>query len=489
MSAPSIRRSLLLRCGIGVGVLLCALSLGIYLLVKQNMYEELDNSIEQTAALLGNQVELENETIIFEWQEGLGTNHELVQDALFQFWEEKTGEIMRSPALHSKDLPRFRGSAGEPKRRSIHLPTGNRARAIGLRIHPFVLPEELERMKARGRVIDPKSISYTLVVARDSEHIHHTLKRLRFILAGGSLLTLALGFILIDRVIRVSLRPIDALARQVQDRAEHQLDSALDLPGALPSELSGLAKNLDTLLARVAALRQRERDFIRHAAHELRTPIAGLRATTELALSQDRTTGEYREHLAACQDTAMELGELIKRLSALARIGQTTELQKIEAFDLGEMFFRSLEPFRSLFEDRGLGLSIGFPEAEIPVLGDPSLARIIFNNLFDNALCYTKTGGTVRVQLHETGHHVEISISNPTEFPPENPGQWFEPLFRRDASRNDAESHLGIGLTLSLNAANAMGWTLRSGKTDEDWVDFVLRIPKSAPSIHAATVS
>lgn len=478
MRTPSIRRSLLIRCGIGVGLLLCGLSIGVYLLIKQNMFQEIDHSIEQSASLLANQVELENEKIIFEWQEGLGTNRALIQDGLFQFWDDKTGVTKRSPALHTKNLPLFYGNADQPKWRSIHLSTGNHARAIGLKIHPFVLPEEVERMKARGHVIDPQSITYILVVARDSEHLHQTLKRLRFILAGGSLLTIGLVFILIDRVIRITLRPIDALTRNVQDRAEHQLDSALDLPHALPSELSGLAKNLDGLLARVATIRQRERDFIRQAAHELRTPIAGLRATTELALSQTREAPEYRSHLTACNQTAMELGDLIQRLSALARIGQSSETPMLERFDIAGELFRSLQLFRSLFEDRGLMLSIAIPESGVFAYGDPSLARIIFNNLFDNALCYTKMGGCVRVKLRETDDLVEVSISNPTDLPPDHSEQWFEPLFRNNPSRNDAESHLGIGLTLSLNAANAMGWTLHSDKTPNDWIDFVLRIPK-----------
>lgn len=478
MTAPSMRRSLLIRCGIGVGVLLCILSAAIYLTVRQSMFLEMDNSIEETAALLANQVELENESITFEWQEGLGTNRALIADGLFQFWEEKTGATTRSPALQSNDLPKFCGPRGKPLLQSVVLPNGNHGRAIGLRIHPFVVPEEMAKMKARGHVIDPKTLPYILVVARDAEPVHHTLERLRWILASGALLTLGMGFMLIDRVIRVSLRPINDLTYQVVDRAEHQLDSALDLPGTLPAELTDLAENFDTLLARVAAIRERERDFIRHAAHELRTPIAGLRATTELALSQTRTAEEYRDHLAACQTTAMEMGELIKRLSALARIGQSVEAHSSEVFDLTDQLTRCLDSFRDSFEEKGLVISCQTPTEPVLTLGDPSLSRIILNNLCDNALSYTKAGGTVRIGFRETGHHVEISISNPTETPPENPGQWFEPLFRKDPSRHDSGSHLGIGLTLSLNAANAMGWGLLARRTEKDWIEFVLRVPQ-----------
>jgi signal transduction histidine kinase len=408
----------------------------------------------------------------------MGTNKALAQDAKFQFWEEKTGAIMRSPELHDRDLPRFTGEEGEPKLQSIHLPAGNRARAIGLTIHPFVLPEEVVKMKARGRVIDPKSISYTLVVARDSEHIHHTLQRLRLILTGGSLLTLALGFILIDRVIRVSLRPIDALARQVQDRAEHQLDSALDLPGALPSELSGLAENLDTLLARVAALRVRERDFIRKAAHELRTPIAGLRATTDLALSQPRDAATNAAHLATCQKTAIELGELVKRLSALSRVGQTGLPPLMGAIDVGGFLLECLGPLQPLFEGSGLRVTRDLPAGPMIAMADATLLRIIFNNLLDNASSYASTGATVRIQGEIKDGLVEIRIANPAHELPLNLERLFEPLFREDSSGSDAGTHLGIGLTLSLEAATAMGSSLHARKTAEGWIEFVLRMPR-----------
>jgi len=477
MSAPSLRKSLLIRCGTGVGVLLCILSTGIYLSVKQNMYQELDKSIEQTAALLANQVELENESITFEWQEGLGTNPALSEDGIFQFWKEGTDETTRSPALRTMNLKKFCGTEGNPQRRSINLPSGNRARAIGLRIHPFVLPEEMERMKARGKAIDPKSISYVLVVARDSEHIHRTLRWLRFILAGGSLLTLGAGFLLIDRGIRVSLRPINELTRQVRNRAEHQLDSALDVPGATPAELVGLAKNLDTLLARLASIRQRERDFIRHAAHELRTPIAGLRATSELALSQERTTSEYREHLATCQKTAVELGELVKRLSALSRIGQEGSLPRMEPVDPIEILAECLEPFLPLFEQRGLKVIRNLPAQPVAAHGDVTLLRIIFNNVFDNALSYSAPSAEIRIHGGIIGGQLEIRIANQAADLSENLDRLFEPLFRKDNSRNDAGSHLGIGLTLSLEAAAAMGATLRAHTPQEGWIEFVVALP------------
>ncbi len=477
MSAPSLRRTLLLRCGLSVGVLLCLLSTSIYLIVRHGLFRELDRSITQTAAMLSNQVEFENGAITFECEEGMGTNMALQDDGLFQFWNEQTGTTTRSSQLNGLDLPKFCGENGAPLLEVITLPGhGREARAIGMRIYPFILAAEAVRMKAQGHLIDPKSLPHILVVARDTKSIYRVLNRTRWVLGVGTLFTLALGFLVIHRVILVTLRPIDELTLQMKDRTDHQLDTALELPVSLPVELITLAGNFDSLLARVAAIRERERDFIRHAAHELRTPIAGLRATLDLALSQPRTATAYTAHLQTCQQTAIELGELVKRLSALSRIGQASSIATPQPVDVGAALTTCLEPFLPLFATREIITICEFPDVPLIAHGDLTLLRIILNNLLDNAQSYATPRSEVRIHGRRVGHQVEIRVSNSAENLPENLQRLFEPLFREDPSRQDAGTHLGIGLTLSLEAATAMGATLKVGKT-LDGIEFTLGLP------------
>lgn len=479
MKPPSIRSVLLVRCGIGAGVLLCFLSAAVYLLVRHSLYRELDKSISQTAAMLADQVEYEDDAISFEWKEGIGTSHALPADGLFQFWDDRSGFTTRSPGLRSRDLPRFSGLDGQPLLRNILLPDGSRGRAIGLRVYPFVLPEELALMKARGSFVDMKSMPHTLVVARSAEPLHHTLKSMEQILACGALLTLGLGFVMIDRAVRLSLRPIDDLAAQMNERTGHQLDAPLAVPRNLPSELSALAKNFDSLLARLAANRQRERDFIRHAAHELRTPVAGLRATTDLALSLPRDAAAYAAHLATCQKTAIDLGELVNRLSALSRIDQTAFPPVLEPVDTKATLLSCMERFAQLFKERGLEVSLDLSDEPLVASGDITLLRIIFDNLLENAVCYARPASEVRVHGAIVGGRVEIRISNLTVGPPGNPDRLFEPLFRKESSRNDAGTHLGIGLTLALSAATSMGASLSGRMITEERIEFVLSVPRA----------
>jgi signal transduction histidine kinase len=461
-----------------VGAILCALSAAVYFLVRHSLIKDIDRSINDTAALLSNQVELENGLVTFEWQEGLGANDSLTLEGIFQFWDENTGKAARSPALGTADLEKFTGPGGHPEVRTIRLPNGNRSRAVGLRVLPFVLSAEAERMRAAGQSPDPTRFPHTLVVACDLEPAFRTLARLRYVLISGTLLTLGLGFALIDQVIRVSLRPITDLNDQMRDRADHQLDSSLTVPGTLPEELTGLARSFDGLLARVAATRQRERDFIRHAAHELRTPIAGLNATTELALSKPRDAAEYKDFLIECGNSAGNLKLLVERLSALAKIGVSAQAKpRTEAITPGLILGECLPVFAPLAENRGLEFAISGPVGDLRMSGDLALCRIILNNLLDNAVCHSVAPGTVGIVCDEVGKHVRIRISNPVAVLPEDPNRWFEPLFRGDESGHNSGGHLGIGLTLSLEAARAMGGRLSARADGTNRITFTLELP------------
>jgi signal transduction histidine kinase len=482
MRAPSIRRALLVRCCIGVGLLLVSLSTITYFTVSHGLYDELDLSIRQTAALLANQIELEDGRITFEWEEGMGTNRDLIDVGLFQYWNEASGIITRSPGLQSQDLPRFCGVGGTPLMRDITLPNGHHARAIGMRVFPFVLPAEKQRMLDDHLYLDPKTMPHILVVARDAEPVHRVLARMRWILGTGTLLTLAVIFMLIDQAVRVSLNPIESLTRQIRNRAGNHLNTTMDVPHELPTELTGLALEFDSLLARAAVVREREQDFIRHAAHELRTPIAGLLATTELALSKSRAVSVYVENLESCRQTARELSELVKRLSALARIGSAATPAKTEPIDLDDLLDECLPPLLPLFSQRNLNFTRLRASTPPRASGDPVLARMVFNNLLENAAAYATYGGEVVLRTGFSGDRPMVVVSNPVDERPQDLDRLFEPLFRCDRSRSSAGAHLGIGLTLSLNAVQIMGGTLTSRMSPEGWIEFVIEMPPEEPA-------
>jgi len=476
---PSIRRTLLIRCGIGIGLLFAALSVSIYFMVRHGLYEELDQSIAETASILANQMEYEHDGIIFEWEEGLGTNSEITDQALFQYWNERTGLTTRSPALGEDDLPKFSGPDGRLDLENISIPGRlEHARAIGLVIYPYLLPEENLAMMQAGKNFNPKDYPHTLVVARDLTPVLSVLANLAAILSIGTLLTFIGGFLIIHKAIRSSLKSIDELTEHVLTRSENQLDTAMILPGALPSELAPLAASFDSLLSRVAVIRSRERDFIRHASHELRTPIASLSATTELALSKERESAEYRRHLENCAKTASDLNALVQRLSALSRIGGREDAPNIELVSVYKILSACVPSFTWRAEEASIKIITPIGEDSLIALADAVLLRLVFNNLLDNAISYATSHSTVSIEIKRSRNRIETTVTNACEDLPENLDRFFEPLFRRDASRTETEnSHLGIGLTLSREAAAAMDGSLTATRVEQGRICFILSLP------------
>lgn len=473
----SIRRTLLIRCGIGTAILLVLLSLSVYFTVRQSLYGEIDESVRETASILANQMEYENGKIIFEWEEGIGTNSTLSELSFFQYWDENTGFTTRSPALGNRDLPRFTGPEGNPNMETITMPgSTSQARALGMRILPYAIPAELEEMEDAGSNFNASDFPHTLVVARDLSAVLRNLTYLAAILTIGTLVTLGLVFLLIWHAVRTSLAPIDTLTSHVSNRSGNQLDAAMKVPDDLPSELTPLAESFDGLLSRLAATRSREKDLIRHASHELRTPIAALGATTELALSKPRESNEYIRHLQSCAKTSVELSALVNGLTALARIGSNPVSPQPIPLSLSDALAETLAKFAKPIAANNL--TIETTGSAPTALGDPAMTGIILTNLLDNAITYSAPSSSISITLCSHPDHVEISFSNPSTDLPEDLERLFEPLFRRDSART-TNTHLGIGLTLSREAASAMSGSLTASRPTDNLVRFSLHLPTS----------
>ena len=246
------------------------------------------------------------------------------------------------------------------------------------------------------------------------------------------------------------------------------------MSGKLPSELIPVAKNFGLLLNRVATVRQREKDFIRHAAHELRTPVAGLRATVDLALSQPRDTRAYVEHLEDCRKSAVGMGELVNRLSALARTGQQASPALLESFDAKAVLEECMERFGPLFLERAQIVNLEQDDGPMLARGDIALCTIIFNNLLDNAVSYAPTASEIRIRGGIVDGKLSFRFSNLAEVSPGDLDRLFEPLFRKEQSRSDTGNHLGIGLTLAQSAATSMEARLEAHMINGNWIEFVL---------------
>jgi heavy metal sensor kinase len=270
-------------------------------------------------------------------------------------------------------------------------------------------------------------------------------------LAGAAFLVIAplSGWLLAGR----ATRPIAAIARTAARTRPGHLDERVPRSGT-GDELDQLAETLNGLLDRLAAHLERQRAFVANAAHELRTPLAALRASAEVALSQDRTAEEYCERLADVVESSDGLVTLVNQLLLLAE-GEAGPLRSPSPVALDRVAARVVDMFRGVAEQRGLRLTL---DAAGPVVvpGNEGFLRQVVSNLVDNALKFTPEGGSVRVGIWSDGEEATLRVEDTgLGIPTEDQPHLFERFFRADrARRREGGSGLGLSICHALVGAH-----------------------------------
>jgi heavy metal sensor kinase len=217
-------------------------------------------------------------------------------------------------------------------------------------------------------------------------------------------------------------------------------------------ELDQLALTINGLLDRIAAYLNTKRDFLANAAHELRTPLAAIRSSVEVALNGERTVEEYEELMIDVIDECSALEALVNQLLLLAETESDLPSAKFEPLDLRELAAKAIDMFSGVAETRGIRLRAGVLDSA-PVVGNPLHLRQVLNNLIDNAVKYTAAGGEVVVQLQvDAGARtVRLQVRDTGQgITPSERRLIFERFYRGESSRSRHTSPGGAGLGLSI---------------------------------------
>ncbi|MES2563034.1 MAG: sensor histidine kinase N-terminal domain-containing protein [Pseudomonadota bacterium] len=278
-----------------------------------------------------------------------------------------------------------------------------------------------------------------------------------------ALLTVLAGVIIWYAVGR-GLAPLITLRREIESRSHRDL-SALPEEQA-PQEVRPLIRAMNALLERLSLALAAQQRFIADAAHQLRTPIAGLKTQTELALRQT-PTGDAQATLRQLRSGTEQATRLVNQLLSLARAEPNVERgQALERIDLRELARDTTTDWvpRAIERDLDLGFDADSQCAEIN--GDRFMLREMLNNLLDNALRYTPSGGQVTVKVSVSAAGPTLSVEdNGRGIPHEERARVFERFYR--VLGTGAEG-CGLGLAIVSEIAQSHGAsiTLRPGADD-----------------------
>lgn len=260
------------------------------------------------------------------------------------------------------------------------------------------------------------------------------------------LLALPLLALLIWLAVRQGVRPLERLAGELEQRSP---DHLAHLPvEALPSEVRPLVEKLNTLFDRVARSFEQERRFTADAAHELRTPLAGLKAQAQVALGA--ATEEPRRHaldqlIRGCD----RMTHLVEQLLVLARVDAGPP-GNWEALDLATCAREVIALLAGEALEKAVDIELQ-AEGETAVTGNSAWLAILIRNLVDNAVRYSPRGARVlvRVSADPGGVLLQVEDSGPgvPQQELEHLGQRF---WRSQESRPTLANDKGSGLGLSI---------------------------------------
>jgi signal transduction histidine kinase len=291
---------------------------------------------------------------------------------------------------------------------------------------------------------------YDLLVGRSTARFQRLESFFEYGVAGAAgviLLVAVFGGLAVRRSLLSELHGINQTASAI---VAGDLSRRLPVSGGA-DELEMLAQTVNRMLDQIEQLVQGVRNVSNAIAHDLRTPLAELRARLEMLLVR-RPSAE--ETMLEVESAVADVDRVIGIFNALLRLAQIETGARRSGFvelDVGDVAREAVDFYQPLAELKGITLSCTC-ESEIMMGGDPLLLSQAIGNLIDNASKYTQKNGSISVEAVSRGETVHITVSdNGPGIPPEEMSKVSERFYRGDRSRGTP----GVGLGLSLVAAVA----------------------------------
>jgi heavy metal sensor kinase len=274
-------------------------------------------------------------------------------------------------------------------------------------------------------------------------------------------------------------RPLATILQTTARLHPDNLSERLPLRGS-GDELDRLSATINSMLDRLAAHLEQQRLFVANAAHELRSPLAAMRTSVEVALQRDRSDAEYRDLLADLVEQCAALSSLINHLLLLAE-GDAGLLHADGEVRLDHLATAAVDMFQGIAEQRGLELRARVFEPA-RVRGNSVHWREVIHNLIDNALKFTPAGGSVTVEVNAPSQAEQVQLrvrDTGTGIAPEDLPNVFERFYRADKSRQRAELGGGTGLGLSIcqSIVKAYGGNIAVASTVGKGTTFTVSVP------------
>jgi signal transduction histidine kinase len=419
----------------------------VHVSVRRSLQREFDATLLHSALALGRMVEFSEGRLDTELLEGPMPEYEAGAHAdYFEVRGADGAVVARSESLAEDELPGEAGPLDQPSWRDLELPDGRSGRFASVRL---TAANDLEHPAAAAEL--PQVV---VSVARSREPLDSTLATLLRALLAASLAAALLAVALVHRAVRRGLAPIGALADTL-GRVEASSLATRVATRDVAAELLPFCDRINALFERLQAAFERERRMTSAVAHELRTPVAELRAAVDVALRWPDDPELSRQALATADDVARRMTGLVAAILRAARVESGRAGVRVEPVALRELVAECWRPCEAQARERGVVLHNEVP-ADAALDSDRGLLALVVGNLLDNGARFAEPAGEVTVACDAGA----LEISNPAAgLQPQDLPRLTEPFWRGDAARSDS-GHSGLGLSLVETVLRALGGRL-----------------------------
>ena len=442
----SLRARIAVLAAAAVAIAVAVTTLGIYLTVRAQLYDQLDNDLLARAQAVYRAAPNPEQIVVLP-DDALGDARIAAVTADRRAYPTKSGEV---PPLGDPEVAVAAGESPQSVRTATE--NGESYRVVAIPAGPGV----------------------ALVFAASTDGVDETLTYIGFVSLIVGLLGVAAAATAGYGVARAGLAPLRSLTA-----ATERVATTMDLTpieSVRNDEIGRLASSFNVMLASLAAARERERQLVADAGHELRTPLTSLRTNLDL-LAQEGASGrsiDPDDRSALLADVRGQIGELGDLVDDLVQLSRGVEPSSAwESLDLAVVVADALARVRRRARD------LSFEVALTPwwVNGDaPALSRAV-TNLLDNAVKWSPPDATVIVQLHEGV--LSVADSGPGISPEDRP-HIFDRFYRADGARSQPGS--GLGLAIVAQAIAQHGGTISVGESPTGGARFDVAIPGAEKS-------
>ena len=446
----SLRSQLILLTAAATGATFIAAGFSLYFLMRASLLREFDAVTFAKARALAAMTEFDGKHVKVELEPSQLPEFQRSDRPEYYAIVDASGTVVaKSATLSNEALPIPERTTDAASLISARLPNGRDGRLVALAFHP----------REEGDVPAPGAAPRLVIaVARETSEMSASLDRLRWLLLAVGGAATAVLLVATSWAINRGLRPLGTVAADIASLGESNLAERVDSAG-VPEEIAPIVLRLNELLARLETAFEREKSFTADAAHELRTPLAGLEAALEVCASRRRQPAEYQEVVVQCLDVARGMHGMVDSLLLLARADADTRPATLAPERIDELLQKSWDTFEQTADRRGLEVRWDVP-AQLTANTDSAKLRQVLDNLFANAVRYSDDGGRMEIGAHRAEARIRIRIANTgSQVASSDASRVFDRFWRGDAARSSSNNY-GIGLSVCRKLVDVVGGSI-----------------------------